>query len=335
MRDALRLSEPIATAFRSIDPSLVPSAKPYDGQFVYVITHDPFLRARCWIPLIGNPKYRYQRILYPLLAYALALGHPRWFPYTLLWLNVTTYVVGACIVGVWIRRYQWTSWIVIGYLVNTGLVYATLGTLTEPLAFALVLGGIAAWHPQNKWIGCLCFALSGLARETYLLIPWAVLGWEVIGHRRSMWQAILIGSLITAPFLLWWGYVTIQFPQGYAPSPVPWSQGIGFFTAPFLGIWQETRYGLTHLTTRKELIRTLSLTLMAVFLIGVSIGWYLRRRTFWGFLVFVHAVFLSVLRGDIWNYHAGSARALIPFLFFIMAWCADELSLVDGAGVDS
>jgi len=63
----------------------------YDGQFAYYIARDP---AGGW-RYCDVPAYRYQRILYPLLAWALALGQPGVVPWTLVALNVAALVGGT------------------------------------------------------------------------------------------------------------------------------------------------------------------------------------------------------------------------------------------------
>ena len=56
----------------------------YDGQFAYYIAVDP-TSARAKLDV---PAYRYQRILYPLLARALGLGQMAWIPWSLLVVNL-------------------------------------------------------------------------------------------------------------------------------------------------------------------------------------------------------------------------------------------------------
>jgi hypothetical protein len=52
----------------------------YDGQWFFYISHDPFLRAPDPESFLDLPSYRYARILYPTLAWALALGQPAALP---------------------------------------------------------------------------------------------------------------------------------------------------------------------------------------------------------------------------------------------------------------
>ena len=56
----------------------------YDGQFVYQIGRDPLNGWR----YVDVPAYRYQRILYPILARVLSLGNSTVLPWTLILINL-------------------------------------------------------------------------------------------------------------------------------------------------------------------------------------------------------------------------------------------------------
>ena len=51
---------------------------------------------------------------------------------------------------------------------------------------------------------------------------------------------------------------------------------------------------------------------------SISIFW--KNRSFWGWQAFSQAIFCSILRGDIWNFHAGSARVTAPMMVFSLIW---------------
>ena len=68
----------------------------YDGQFAYWIARDP--RPTAAGPHLDVPAYRYQRIVYPLLAWALAAGQAAAVPWTLVLINVAAQLAGTCLV---------------------------------------------------------------------------------------------------------------------------------------------------------------------------------------------------------------------------------------------
>src|SRR5579885_3744182 len=62
----------------------------YDGQFYYQIARNPLGAAR----YMDNAPYRYQHLLYPLLAWLLSFGQVPLVPYTLLLINLLS-IIGS------------------------------------------------------------------------------------------------------------------------------------------------------------------------------------------------------------------------------------------------
>src|SRR5208282_2101510 len=60
----------------------------YDGQFYYRLALDPFTKQQTAFGItLDIPPYRQQRILYPMLVHALALGRAQWVPWALIAVN--------------------------------------------------------------------------------------------------------------------------------------------------------------------------------------------------------------------------------------------------------
>ena len=78
----------LGTRFSEEDPA---GSEGYDGQFVYQIAANPAGAA----PFIDVPAYRYQRVLYPLLARFLAFGQPAIVPWALIVINVVAIGAGT------------------------------------------------------------------------------------------------------------------------------------------------------------------------------------------------------------------------------------------------
>jgi len=117
----------------------------YDGQFAYYIARDP---AGGW-RYCDVPAYRYQRILYPLLAWALALGQPGVVPWTLVALNVAALVGGTYFTERLLETRGVSRWYALVYGLYGGLVAGLRLDLTEPLAYGLVQAGLWAWEERR------------------------------------------------------------------------------------------------------------------------------------------------------------------------------------------
>jgi hypothetical protein len=325
--NSLHLTRRMADLYRPFDPSLRESTFQYDGQYVYAMTYDPYLR-HVPPPTDLLTAYRYQRILLPLLAHLASFGKARAYPYVLLLINILAYAGGGVVVWKLIQLNRWTSWLLLGYLVNTGLLYSTFGTLTETLGFALSLFGILLWQKDNlKW-GAFCFMASALSRETYLIIPLSVLSYEVVASKRPLAETTGWIVVIATPFLLWSHYVHLRLPGQNTfilPPEAPPSFGIGRFTLPFVGVWKETLYGIEHLTTYTNIKLTASVSAATLFGTLASFVSVFKKVRFWSWMTAVQGLYLMCMRGDLWNFHSNSARAVIPLFFFLMAWCADEM----------
>lgn len=210
----------------------------YDGQFSYFIAMDPLHAA----PYIDDPALRYERILYPLTARALALGDPEFIPYTLVYVNALAILAGTLAVALWLRRRRMTPWIALVYGLFPGLFTAFRHDLTEPLGFALLAWGILAlgWsRPRLRFVAAsILFALAALSRETTLFVsvPYILrLAWPEITERE--WVAMRPGALratavfmgSVGPFLIWkavlyglFGSVLVDAQQ-YLPLRAPFS----------------------------------------------------------------------------------------------------------------
>ena len=142
----------------------------YDGEFVYFIALDP-VNARYYV---DAPSYRYTRIVYPLLARALALGRPSLIPWTLLLINWLAIGGGTLAAALWLRRRGQPPWFAIAYGFYPGLLVALQRDTTEALAYGLVALGMFLWDfgGQRRIVwSALVFALAALTRETTVVFP--------------------------------------------------------------------------------------------------------------------------------------------------------------------
>ncbi len=222
----------------------------FDGQFCYFIAMDPLHAA----PYIDAPALRYERILYPLAARALALGDPALIPYTLVYVNALAMIAGTLAIALWLRRRRITSWIALVFGLFPGLFFAFRHDLTEPLGFALVAWGILAlgWpRPRLRFVAAsVLFALAALSREATLFISLPYIlrlalpeitrrGWAAKWPGLLRAGAVLAGSV--GPFLIWkvvlyalFGAVLLDAGQ-YLPFRAPFSGVLWYWsqiTAP-------------------------------------------------------------------------------------------------------
>ncbi len=168
----------------------VPSGvKGYDGQFAYYIAMDPDGA----VDQLDNPAYRYQRILYPLLARVLSLGQPTVIPWMLVLINVASISLSAELLGRILKQHGMNPYLALLMPLWLGQVFALRADLNEPLAYFLVIAALW-WYEQGRHtLSAGAMAASALAKEVGLLfLPPIVL----VAILRKQWRLALRYSLI-------------------------------------------------------------------------------------------------------------------------------------------
>lgn len=185
----------------------------YDGQFAYFIARDGAEA----VPFIDGPTLRYQRILYPVLARALALGSADLVPWTLLGINIVAHSVGAALLAYILAGFGappagaliFTFWI--------GNLFGVRFNLNEPLCFALAIAAIVAYQKDRYRLTIILLMLSTIAKELGLVIA-AGLALHAFWNRRWGWSILIFGGPLLL-FLTWWGVMRLWF--GTLPTIYP------------------------------------------------------------------------------------------------------------------
>ncbi len=183
------------------DGGNIAGSQGYDGQFAYYMAVDP--RPESVAPRLDVPAYRYQRVLYPMLARALALGQVERIGWSLIALNLASLFLGTLAVGEVMVSYGRRPGHALVYGLWVGLVAAVGVDLHEPLAYALVAGAWLAWVREKPATAALLAGLALFAKETTILF-WGALLLEALFNRRSgRATALAAGGIAFALWQLW------------------------------------------------------------------------------------------------------------------------------------
>jgi hypothetical protein len=203
--DPVALAE-IGTRYSEGDPD---GSEGYDGQFAYYIARD--LNPETVEKFLDVPAYRYQRILYPLLARVFSLTRIDWIPWTLILINLISIA--------------FATWILIRYLIAidippryslvfglwAGIVVGIGTDLYEPLAFVLALSAWYARLVKRFKISYALLALALLTKEIMLAFWFASFLADISKTKtKSEWAAMLSPALI---FVAWQGWLWYSFGQ--------------------------------------------------------------------------------------------------------------------------
>ncbi len=174
----------------------------YDGQFAYYMAVDP--RPQSVATRLDVPAYRYQRVLYPMLARALALGRTDRIAWSLIVVNLASLFLGTLAVGEVMVSYGQRPGHALVYGLWVGLVAAVGVDLHEPLAYALVAGAWLVWVRDRPLTAALLAGLALFAKETTVLF-WGALLLEALFSRRSSRAAAALtaGGVAFALWQLW------------------------------------------------------------------------------------------------------------------------------------
>ena len=160
----------------------------YDGQFAYYIALYP-LGAPPWM---DHDAYRYQRILYPFLAWVFSFGgQPALIPWVMIAINIICILTATWLLSGILSDRGFPPWIALSFVFFIGVFMALRGNLLEPLAISLSLLGLVFSY-REKWIWAgVAFALAVLAKEMALAFLLGVVAWLFLRNTPSIiWERL-------------------------------------------------------------------------------------------------------------------------------------------------
>ncbi|MBU0478369.1 hypothetical protein KKC91_07360 [bacterium] len=300
----------------------------YDGQAYYYAASDPFIKTN--FHRIDLKKY--QRFLYPFLAYILALGNKALLPLTLLIVNIISILVGTLFLSIILKKHNVSIWYALIYSLGIGNIVAFQYNLTTPLFLCLILIGIYFYEEKKIASTALFFSLALLTREIAGLIILVFLMYEFF-EKRYKNSFVIILSFI--PFIL------LQFFLYQRLGEIPILGSSGHITLPFAGIIQEISSinlsggGIKHILREISVIPYFCFVMLVL---AVSIVKLLRNKNIYNWNLFVQAFVPIFMCFSIWEASAAATRitfAIFPFMILSYAKDRDKLSkyLFIGAGL--
>lgn len=187
---------------------IFPNSSGYDGQFYHYAAHDPLARGGMQ-RYMDVPRRRYERILLPAVAFALALGRQPFIDAAFIAANLLFLLLGAWWLGRLLETFGFRpQWAALFVLAPAALI--SLDRLTVDLAFAALCIGFALYVRRKEDAGVYAMAaLACLSREAgFVLAAAASLSW--LAQRRFRQAAAFLTALI--PGAAWYVYLAFQTP---------------------------------------------------------------------------------------------------------------------------
>lgn len=228
------------------------NSRGYDGQYFYRLALEPWPSEAVGYGIrLDRPPYRHQRVLYPLLAGALALGQPLLVPWTLIGLNLAAVLVLAWLAGALAQRFGRHALEGLLLALYPGLPFSLSRDLAEPLAAAFLLGSILAWRSKRPWLAGGLLSLAVLTRETALLAAGCWLLAVLLGSGSALGARLRRGLPLLLPLatgLLWqavlrwhWGRPSVSSGQTLLrlplSGPLLFVGLIARFDHPIVWVW--------------------------------------------------------------------------------------------------
>ncbi len=280
--------------------------KGYDGQFAYYIASD----ALSAYQYMDEPGKRYQRILFPVLAWLLSLGGlPAAVPWAMLGINFVSLLMTTWIIAAMLADRQANPWFALIYIFYIGALFSLRTDLNEPLAMFLSLSGWYAYQRRHPKLAIVLFAFGGLAKEIGLIFPLVIAIWDFIERR---WRkGIFLLSFSFLPYGVLFLFLHLQWgnsADSILPNWLPFSgiaalQDLAFLSV--VGIWV--------------------LFPIIILLFFILRDWLKRNRAHWNletFMLLTNMAFLSIMPYQTWEDPLAVFRSALPFLIATIIWMA-------------
>lgn len=293
----------------------------HDGKYFFVQANDPWLIAPGEnAEILDFPRYRSQRMLYPMLAGGFGALEPVQIAWSLMVVNVVAMALGTWGSAALARRMGGSPWLGLAFALNIGFISVIIIDGAGILAAAAALWAVAVLlNGRSYWaIGLL--AAAGLTREVFLLAAAGAAWWLwKRGRRQLAVAAALIPALVVG---VWALYVRVRLDGDEASA-----HAIGW---PLVGLAKAVPEWIGNpfsLLAGFGMILVLVLYARRLFLSDSLLGW-----TFLGFVP------LAILFTErVWEDYFDFTRALAPLItgFVLMAFAGSGAGQRGGVDPES
>jgi hypothetical protein len=280
----------------------------HDGRFFFAQANDPwYADPELHAAVLDDPRYRAQRMLFPLVAGGFGVFPPGVVAWSMLVTNLLALGLGAFLAALLAQRWGGAAWLGLGVPVNIGLLFELDIGGAGILAYVCCLGAVYALASERIGLASLLFAAAALSREVMLLFAIGVFVLWWLQERRFVWRIVTMPLLATAAWYVyvWYQLMGISGVGGKGPN----------FAPPFVGIVEAFRSWLGD-----PIDLLVNLVMLSIVVAFVPLALRSRLPLAWGALPFIAlAAVLSVeVLRDPFNFSRGLAPVFtaIPFLIF-------------------
>jgi hypothetical protein len=200
---------------RELGPVHPPDPVGHDGQLFFLIARDPvnaFGTAQRLAVFDNNPpRYRYRRILYPLLSGGFGQFNGRVTLAGMILLTAVGLGLTAVAIADLAHGLNLSGGVVFAGILNLGALISAMLLTADALALGLALGGLALVCRSRCGWAVTAFALAALTKEVYAIIPVSIGAFYI--RERFLRRGLIVALVPQLPLLIWTAWVWMKIPD--------------------------------------------------------------------------------------------------------------------------
>jgi len=303
--------------------SLIVNDSGYDGQFMYLMAFDPWLRRfadrpQAYRAFIDNPPYRYGRIGFSSLTHLVAVGKPEWFPAVMMWLIVAAHLALGTLLGSVAARHGLSPAAGLWYLAIPAFQSSLMSALPEALAAAGLVAGFASWESRRPWLAAVCFGAALLVRETGIVLLIAIVVASGSGHWR---RSAAVAAAAVMPMAAWRLFVASRFYADFGFAAIVTNPAdLGVPLAGLLDLWRAAASGSQPApeTVGAWLFPIFLLTALALSALALRRTENAESRALAGAAVIYGSVAVSLNYDKIWSHLPSGERGTFELFLCLL-----------------
>jgi hypothetical protein len=270
----------------------------HDGRFFFAQANDPwYLKPERHAVVLDQPRYRAQRMLFPLVAGGFGFFPPSVVVWSMLVTNLLAMGLGAFLAAKLAVRWGATSWLGLAVPLNIGLLFELDIGGAGILAYTCGLGALYALTVERTSLASLLFAASALSREVMLLFAVGVFVLWWLEGRVLLWRIVITPLLVVAVWYVYLRFRLIGITGAGGATPN--------FAPPFVGIFEAFRSWVGD-----PIDLFVNMVLLTVLIAFVPLALRSRSPIAWGALPFI--ALACVLSVGVLREPFNFSRALAP-----------------------
>jgi hypothetical protein len=293
----------------------------YDSQLFYYVAVDPLLKHKDLYACNEIDGYRYQRLFYPVLTYALSLGIRDAMPYAMILINLLSTLLGSYFMMRLCDHFKVSRWIGLFYA-TTVTAYLTLQrTSAEPLyLFLLVVAFYFYIIREDRLKSALVLCLAVMTKEQALGTAAGLFLYEILYKRQVRAAAYFLLPFCAYALVL--GLVYVRFGNLEFLTTMPAVDSVSHSRVyPLQGLIDELRHAWGNAPVIQPIILINILAVCAMILLNlVQVARFKHPFFLIGliYLAMTHLAYSVPVSIDIWGYGRHTADLFIAaaFLYF-------------------